>query len=807
MLYSAATVRDQFVHWYCNNSTDAVFASKSAILMSPLFRTLVPAFLSLLLAASGNAGDWSSIEVGYQGVGKVGKWLPVNVAASEVPAGQQVELQAAFTDPRGDTCVQTVATGTADKAGEISLSGYFCVGRLEGRGELSLVSSEGDVLCRQVIIHGAEVNSSTIDATKQTLRSSLKLYKLDAPILLTIGEVAGIEELLRNTELMSQNRTILKTVNVPNASELTEDIRGLDIVDMLLVVTDFNANEKQTAAIREWVESGGDFYCSVGANVSDFVTTDIGRWMNQHFQIAPEAVTIRDLSALQSFVPGGSRLETGRRPVPMAVASSSQSAVQVNFLNGPLVSSQSAGAGTVTFVAVDLNQRPVDRWLSLPQFYEMLLFGEKLSQTTGVSSRSSRISQSGVSDLATQLMASVDAVPAAKWTTWSILAAMAGWLLLIGPIDYLLVTRVLKRPHMTWLTFPLLIGLGVAFVVWSVGNDKNNTLNQLHLVDIFPGKDASHVHTRSWMSLSSAQTARIELAATPELFAGPEVSSLLMWAGRPEDVYGGMYRAGGIGLGRQKYSHRIDAPNQLSQMPMLTDGSRQLTAEWRNTLPQQIVESTLTASGYGLLKGSFTHSLPEPLEDFIIVHGNRVYRTITAGDDQLSLPAGQPWEARSQQVAASDIKAYLNGQRLIKSDEPTRRGSSRSITPYNTKSDDPMYIMAIATFYDISGGSNYVGLSQEYLRDMELSDTIKLNHAVLIGVTRTPATRLATDGTDVEPNRSQTLVRMLLPVLRNPAEEMAPTSSELEQREARENSEADKEANNKTGAAEPEDVD
>lgn len=731
------------------------------------------------LTATGNAGDWSTIELGYQGVGKVGKWIPVNASAVKLSADQQVELQAAFTDPRGDTCVQIVASGTADASGQAELGGYFCVGRLEGRGELLLVDLDGDVICRQTIVHSEDANP-VVDA-EQKIQTQLKLYRLDVPILLTIGEVAGIEELLRNTELMSQRRTVLKAINLPTASQLPEEELGLDIVDMILLVSDFSANQKQAAAIRDWTEAGGDFYCSVGQNVSEFVQSNTGRWISGKFDIEPTSVTIRDLSALQSFVPGGSRLETGRRSVPMAVAQSSQSAIKVDFLNGPLVSSQSAGAGTLTFVAVDLNERPIDRWLSLPQFYELLLFNEKLSQTTGVSSRSSRISQSGVSDLSTQLMATVDAVPERKWSTWGILAAMAGWLLLIGPIDYLLVTRIFKRPHTTWITFPLLIGLGVAFVVWSLGSDKTNTLNQLHFVDIFPDDDGAHVHTRSWMSLSSAQTARTNLTATPNLLAGPDVSTQLMWSGRPEDVYGGMYRAGGIGLGRQEYSHRFDSPNALSAMPMLTDGSRQLAAEWRCKLPNDsgtpIVESTLAASGYGLLTGSFTHSLPAGLEDFIIVHGNRVYRTIT-GNDQLSLAAGQSWEARSEQVAASDIKAFLNGQRLVKSDEPSRRGSSQAITAYDTKSADPMYILAIASFYKISGGSKYVGLSQEYLRDMELSDTIKLNHAVLIGLIETPATLLSADTDEVTASKSQTLVRLLLPVRRGPAEGIAPLDTD-----------------------------
>ena len=93
--------------------------------------------------------------------------------------------------------------------------------------------------------------------------------------------------------------------------------------------------------------------------------------------------------------------------------------VVVGSINGPLISRISIGAGVVTMVGVDLNLKPLNRWLSLPRMYELLLF-ERLLDTSGEQvSHTGRISSTGVNDLATQLASVSDAIPAAhRWSTW-----------------------------------------------------------------------------------------------------------------------------------------------------------------------------------------------------------------------------------------------------------------------------------------------------------------------------------------------------------------------------------------------------
>lgn len=732
-------------------------------------------FLVLLVTLTGvsdaTAAEFSTLRLGIAGVGKVGKWLPMTATASGLPAGEQVELQATFADPRGDRCVQTVATATVDTDGSAVFAGCFCVGRLEGSGQIDIVA-DGSPLCSVFVRHGETDDFRDASPVQKTLQ----LFRLNVPLLLSFGEVAGIPELLRNTEQYADETVILKGVQLDSLADLPAKSRALGAVDVMLLVSDFNADTARTAAIKGWVEQGGDLYFSVGGNVESFLASAPGQWLNEFFQLQPEAVSIRELSSLQSFVPGASRLETGRRTVPIAISRSDQNQNEVDFLSGPIVARQGVGTGTATFIAVDVNARPMDRWLSLPQFYEVLLLGDKLSRTSGGTKRSSRISQSGVSELATQMMAALDATPEeGVWSTWSIMAMMLAWLALIGPVDYFLVSRVLKRPHMTWVTFPALIAVGVGAIYAATSGTVNDTLNQLHVVDVFNEGGGSHCHSRSWMSFSSTQTARRSFQATPALGETIDTSARLIWSGRPENVYGGMYRTGGIGLGRQTYAWSETQADTLQNLPVLTKGSRQMLAEWKGRTSDPLITSQLEAAGFGLLNGSFEHHLPAAISDYTIFHGNRVYEMEGAA----ALEPGVPWTARQSGVRASDLKAYLNGAVLIRSDNPVRKSGTQTVTPYNPQSRDLQYITTMTTFFEIAGGSKYVGLSQEYLRQMELSDTIRLNHALLIGKLDLPATELGVDGEAVSANESTTLVRLLIPITRRPAGAALRTDEEI----------------------------
>ena len=295
---------------------------------------------------------------------------------------------------------------------------------------------------------------------------------------------------------------------------------------------------------------------------------------------------------------------------------------------------------------VDLNEKPVNQWLSLPQLYEMLIFGRQLDTSESRTSRSGRISSSGVSDLATQLAAVSDAVPAAeRWSTWNVMLLIVAFLIVIGPMDYLLVVRLLQKPHLTWLTFPILIA-AACYLAWSwVGiRDAPLIVRQVELLDVAQPNSRQTIRVRSWSSISAADSGHISVTAKPLQFATTVDQNSerqrsrrrSSWHGRAENVYGGLYREGGVALGRQ-LSHRSDQQNSdgsgFSSVPLLTDGSSAFLAETFADVSESVaVESNLQVPPSGLLEGGFTHHLSSPIRDWIVVFGNRVYHPSPKAD-------------------------------------------------------------------------------------------------------------------------------------------------------------------------------
>ncbi|MCA9085478.1 MAG: hypothetical protein KDA81_15555 [Planctomycetaceae bacterium] len=751
----------------------------------------MPVFFLCCLSGQETAGaaEFSSVRIGYDGIGKVGRWLPIRVEVSGCDAGAAVQLRAQFPDPRGDRCIEVVDQQQASEGNTI-LSGFVKIGRLEGQGTVTVVAADNpdQILCRSPILF-EEHAGQTIDADA-SIQTRLYLSRLGVRFLMTAGPVTGFDDLVTNAAFYSANpsKPMLRGLKLPSAAEMPEDIRGYDGIDTVLLVSEFGLSERQVSALQSWVHSGGTLFISGGASVKELLNSGLGKWLAPHFEIAAEPIGIRNLSTLQGFVDGATRLGTLFDNIPMMHLQSRQTSIVVDSLNGPILGTQSIGGGIVTVLALDINEKPLDRWTSLPQFLEVFLLGQKLTRQTAQATRTSRISHSGVSDTATQLMASIDATPEqGNWSTWVVMAFIVLWLMMIGPVDYFLVSHIFKRPHLTWLTFPVMILGGAAVVGAFVGSAGNVQLNQVHILDVMNDSDAHVAVTRSWMSLSTPDTQRADLSAQPaselakdiQTESDQKTTARLSWLGRPEDVYGGMYRIGGIGLGMQSYVENSDQNGALSGMPLLTGGSRAFTTEWQAVSPKPLSETKLSVSGYGLLNGSFVHSLPAPIHDWIVVHGNRVYRH-TNND---SLKPGQVWEAGSPDIYASDLKGFLNGARIVQTDGGKRlvnRGSTQEIIPYDASSDHVDYITTMSSLYDASGGAAYVGLSRTMLARLELSDTIHLNHAVLIGRMDLPATTLLVNGVAAEPTRSQTVVRLFLNVDRRPAKGLALSAEELE---------------------------
>lgn len=736
--------------------------------------------LLMLITPGVRAAELTEVEVGYRRQAQVGTWMPVRVSAVDLPAGESGSLLVTTVDARGNLVEEICDSGSVSDAGRLSLQGLARTGRLDRPVRVQLVDSEtAAVWCSATVQCSDELPNSEADAVQKWLR----MYRHDVQFLLTIGQPAGIEALMDQSLGISDETPPLVALSVESAEHLPTDARACELFSSILLTGPVDLTDGQYEMIRDWVHAGGHLIVCCSDGVSKLLQTSFGQWLHAHFDIVPETrvVTDADLGALQQIVPQARRISTLRRTVNMTQIRSEQPVYLAESTNGPLVARVGSGGGKVTFVTVNLNAPPLSSWPSLADCYAVLLVGAPLVKAVGQTD-SSRISSSGIGDLTTQLMATVDPVPhSGRWSAWSVIGLAFGWLLLIGPVDYLLVVILLKRPHLTWFTFPLWVVLGFVGLYTLKADDPVVTLNSVHLVDVVEDKDTQSLRNLSLLSLSTPTTSRATLKAIPnQAFSGSDSQQVFSWAGRPDDVYGGMYRATGIGRGGQSYSRDVAEPETLTSVPLLIDGSFETQSQWTVQSSTPLVESSLSVSGFGLLSGSFEHHLAEPLRDWVVVFGNRIYRP--RDEARVELPAGQAWTFRQGGSQITDLRAYLTGSRPAR-EAPLQGapGQAEIQQGYSTAGRDPLDVVTMMSLYDIAGADGYTGVSHRALRRLDMSDSIRLNYALIIGWMDTATTELELDGTRVTPTSSITVTRLLVPVDRRPADAAAMTKSDLEE--------------------------
>jgi hypothetical protein len=206
------------------------------------------------------------------------------------------------------------------------------------------------------------------------------------------------------------------------------------------------------------------------------------------------------------------------------------------------------------------------------------------------------------------------------------------YILVVGPLDYFFLKKVVKRLELTWITFPtVVITISVAAyftAYWLKGNDQK--INKVDLVDI--DLHTQQIYGNTWFTIFSPRiqhyTIGLEPAASewisPAQSKNANDSVVLSWMARPEVGYGGTGRAQAGGLFRRAYDYLPDA-NGLVGVPIQVWSTKSLAATWQASLDRTkpLLHADLQRSKEkGALSGKITSLLPIPLEDVVIYAGS-----------------------------------------------------------------------------------------------------------------------------------------------------------------------------------------
>jgi hypothetical protein len=474
-------------------------------------------------------------------------------------------------------------------------------------------------------------------------------------LYLTVGSrLSGLRRALtpQNAESTAIAQTRFAYVD-RDVQALPDHWFGYSPVDLLILTTgnrDFtslllNERENRKEALAEWVRRGGRLVLSFGRN-QDMVPELLQRLQMDLPVVLRGPMALPNLHAVQGWLPGTPPLENaaprrqpGQRPPPVEVARMERKPQGELEMIVPerktdesplLIARAPYGLGQVILVAFDLDGPPFTSWGGEAEFWKK--FQEKtrtkpseIAVTTAY--RPNAMEQND--DLAATLereLENFQDIPVISfgWVALFILI----YILVVGPLDYFFLKKVVKRLELTWITFPTIVLIVSAAAYYAAYSLKGNDLriNKVDLVDL--DFQTNRIYGNTWFTLFSPRiqlyTVGVEPGFVPES-AGRNTTnqSLVSWMGRPDTSYGGYNRPRSQSLFRRTYDYAPEAAG-MQGVPIQVWSTKSFSASWER--PFDAARAPLQANLRRLasqqgIEGSITSRLAAPLEDAVLIYG------------------------------------------------------------------------------------------------------------------------------------------------------------------------------------------
>ena len=693
-----------------------------------------------------------NVQVGFDGAFKVGALNPVEFDITG-PAGAEVTPTIETADPDGRAMLLPVQPVTLSSEGRGTVRTLFRSGLLQAPISVEAASSDG--------LSASLTIPVTFNSEARAVRKSTQVW---------IG--VGCSELM--TAIQDRWNS---EVSGSFALGLYEQLDGqiwsadcLDGVDVMVIDAMADVSDSDWSAIRRWVSRGGRLIVGLGPAADPASAGSIPEWL----PIQPTGMLdLGEITALSKAVPGSTTLRLLRN-IPAARFNARDGVVLASSLTDPLIIRSGSGLGTVTLLAISLNTPELVDWESTSQANLLgLMAGVPTPWSTdsiwfGQRRSTIELNSLGLTDLQSQIVMSVNQFQEiGRWTHWVVIGWIALFSLFIGPLDYFVVRKWLGRPVLTWGTLLVWVGLA-SWLAISVGNAQNARSvpsRQIDVTDI----DAENglIRSRSWHAFYNEDNARLRLSAKAEDSLIPDDVSPIVrvgWVDRPEEGFRGMYRSGGIDETQPAYMALEDLEG-FRNYPARIWSTTVLGSEWEAEFPvETLIESDLGGTGINRLVGTFTHHLPGELTDWFLAYKGFAYYPMpgSLGENDALVP-GKRWSVST--ARSTLLNSLLVGLTYRTTPgEGLQESIDRRRTNYDPLSTDPLQILRTWSFYRSSGGFEYTRLNNSALPEMDLSELVSIDRAVLFGRFKVPTTTLERDDAPLPPWEHDGFVRIVIPV-------------------------------------------
>jgi hypothetical protein len=388
----------------------------------------------------------------------------------------------------------------------------------------------------------------------------------------------------------------------------------------------------RNGALTEWVRRGGRLIVSAGANadllpgspeLNALLPVDIGKQVRvPALQITwREGGTIGEPLPAMSLAGLSTRDKRGHR----VLVDGPEGA-------GPVVVQGAYGLGRVTVVAFDPDKPPVSTWAGRNDFWRTLLAAagphipESAATNPGIINYRGRPNPEAPSDNEQNSINSqleqFEGVPVISfgWVALFILL----YILVVGPLDYLFLKKVVKRLELTWITFPTIVLAVSAAAYFTAYHLKGSELriNKLDVVDI--DQQTGRTYGRTFFAVFSPRIQKYTIGLEPAAaWAAPadtsDATTIVSWFGASREIRESLLQ------GSYDYAPRAAG---LRGVPIQVWSLKGFQADWAAPFAPEKppVENRLRhPSGRpDDLIGSVTSKLPVTLEDVLLIYRGEV---------------------------------------------------------------------------------------------------------------------------------------------------------------------------------------
>jgi hypothetical protein len=733
------------------------------VLLAPAL-LVVAAIGSRLIAAEANAGPRiKQVDLGIKNHFKVGFWTPVEVEVKRTgrDAIHQVEVTVSDSDGVPTTASAKLASSETNLETTKTVV-YTKVGRVGNPIQVSLADG-GQRLDERTIRPNAKGNTA----------SPVVAMPATAEFIVSLGAAPfGLSEAFPNREsdAASSARFVAELAQV---DQLPTEWFGYQAVDVLVlsagngqICRELEADAKRFEALMRWVELGGRLVLLCDGNAAKDLLAPSGPFAGFAPGKLAETVRLPETGPLEHFagvqtsisIPPGMAV---RVPRFTDLDGNVEAYVGKRATDLPLVIRTAHGLGEVAFVGVDLSQPPMAAWAGRTAFLQVLL--RPYLEIAGGADATQRLVTRGYNDLGgafrQRLGQTFVSVASIGFATVAGLAIL--YIAFLGPLDYLVVNRWLRRPWVAWVSFPLLVfafgGVAMALASWRTSGMATRA-NWMELVDV--DTIAGRARGTQWTIVYSPTAAQFDFSVKgPELPTGSAQAEevLLSWWGLPGTGIGGM-QSGGLDLGIADDAYRYgDKRRSLLGVPILTSATKSLITRWTAKVPPMI-EAQLSDQD-GLAIGSIKNRTGSTLQNVRLMYDSWAYRLGDLKDGKL-ISVGE-------QLSPRKVKTIVTHDALGEGGGTNGAAAGLVFSPERASARELLNVMM---FYDAAGGFGFAHLPNRFQADCDLSRTLELGRAILVADALRPTVKLVDDapGTAVQDTQEGAAVvyRFVLPVKR-----------------------------------------